>query len=267
MLNGLDLFSGIGGLAMALSPWVRPIAYCENDRYAQSVLLSNMRAGRLPMAPIWDDVSTLRAEHLRYGIDIVYGGFPCQDISVAGTGRGLDGDRSGLIFDLLRIVRELGPQFVFLENVPAITSRGLGRILGELADLRYDARWTRVSAAEIGAIHIRERWFLLAHSNGMRLRQECRQKIGRYNSIRSRPLESDSTSSPRRIAWPSKRPPKPFVDRAGDGLPRRVDRHRGLGNAVVPKQAQEAFMRLAGFQRTTVTSAAGATDQTKGKHE
>lgn len=92
MLNGLDLFSGIGGLTLALAPWVRPVAYCENDRYAQSVLLSRISSGDLPNAPIWDDVRTLKAWDIP-NVDIVYGGFPCQDVSVAGARAGLDGER------------------------------------------------------------------------------------------------------------------------------------------------------------------------------
>jgi len=92
VLNGLDLFSGIGGISLALDPWVRTVAYCERDRYAQAVLLSRMRAAQLCAAPIWDDVRTLRFELLP-PIDIITGGFPCQDISVAGAGAGLEGGR------------------------------------------------------------------------------------------------------------------------------------------------------------------------------
>lgn len=247
MLNGLDLFSGIGGLSAALSEWARPVAYCEADRFCQSVLLSRMWSGDLTRAPIWDDVRTLHSESLGSPIDIIWGGFPCQDISVAGTGLGLDGERSRLVFDLFRLVRDLEPRFVFLENVPAITNRGLGHLLWALADMGYDARWTRVSAAEVGAVHIRERWFLLAYADRLRLRQERGPEVGWNNSQRSRPLEPDGASSPRRTTWASERPAKPRVDRAGDGIPRRVDRHRGLGNAVVPVQAREAFMRLVGL--------------------
>jgi len=86
-LNGLDLFSGIGGITLALSEWVRPIAYCEIDRYCQGVLLSRMRSGDISTAPIWDDVRTLKGEMLPK-VDIIYGGFPCQDISTAGHGKG-----------------------------------------------------------------------------------------------------------------------------------------------------------------------------------
>ena len=174
VLNGLDLFSGIGGIGLALSPWVRTVAYCEQDRYAQAVLMSRMRAGDIDRAPIWDDVRTLRGDMLS-GIDIIFGGFPCQDISVAGTGKGLEGKRSGLFFEIMRLVDEVRPSFVFLENVPAIRTRGLNRVLYEFTARGYDCRWTVLSAASVGAPHLRERWFLLAHADNGGRRQLLQQ--------------------------------------------------------------------------------------------
>lgn len=161
-MNGLDLFSGIGGLSLALKPWVETVAYCESDRHAQCVLMQNMRRGYLEEAPIWDDVRTLRREHLEIPIDIIFGGFPCQDISAAGRGAGLEGKRSGLFFEVVRLVQEIRPTFVFLENVPAIRTRGLREVIREFTDLRYDCRWTCVSAADVGAPHLRRRWWMLA---------------------------------------------------------------------------------------------------------
>lgn len=163
-LNGLDLFSGIGGIGIGLEEWVRTACYCEQDRYAQGVLLSRMQSGDIDRAPIWDDVQTLKGTLLPK-IDIIFGGFPCQDISVAGNGKGLEGKRSGLFFEIARLASELRPKFIFLENVTAITVRGLERITMELTALGYDCRWTVVSAAEVGANHLRERWFLLAYAN------------------------------------------------------------------------------------------------------
>jgi DNA (cytosine-5)-methyltransferase 1 len=98
-------------------------------------------------------------------LDIITGGFPCQDISVAGAGAGLGGKRSGLFFEIIRLTRACRPRFVFLENVPAISIRGLDRVLLEFTQIGYDCRWTTLSAAEVGAPHLRARWFLLAHSN------------------------------------------------------------------------------------------------------
>jgi DNA (cytosine-5)-methyltransferase 1 len=181
LLSGLDLFSGIGGIALALKDWVIPVAYCENDKYAIGVLLSRMQEGKLPFAPIWDDVRTLKGARFHGLVDIVYGGFPCQDISVAGTGKGLGGERSGLFFEIVRLVSEIRPKFVFLENVPAIRNRGADRVVGELARLRYDTRWITLSASEIGANHRRERWWLLAHTmRGQQWRHEWESKVEAY---------------------------------------------------------------------------------------
>ena len=236
MLNGLDLFSGIGGLTVALAPWVRPIAYCEQDRFAQSVLLSRMAKSDLPCAPIWDDVRTLRGGMLPGPPDVIYGGFPCQDISVAGDGVGLGGSRSGLFFEVIRLICELRPRFVFLENVPAITVRGLDRVLLELTSLGYDCRWTIVSAAEMGAPHLRERWWLLAHSVDHTLR-------GRHGTSQGEVLtRRNGTLNPGR--WSA----EPDVGRVAHGVSLRVDRLRGLGNAVVPACAREAFERLMGLK-------------------
>src|SRR5690606_10090066 len=115
---------GYGGIDLALRDWVRPILYCEIEHYAQAILVSRMDDQSLPFAPIWDDVTTLDGSLFKGLVDIVYGGFPCQDISVAGKGAGLDGERSGLFREIIRICKEASPTFIFLENVPAIRTRG-----------------------------------------------------------------------------------------------------------------------------------------------
>jgi len=113
-MNGLDLFTGIGGLTVALREWVRPIVYCEIDPYCQGILLSRMHAGEFPRARIWDDIKTLKLDWaLPETIDIIYGGFPCQDISIAGHGKGLAGERSGLFFEMLRLAKEIQPRLLF----------------------------------------------------------------------------------------------------------------------------------------------------------
>jgi DNA (cytosine-5)-methyltransferase 1 len=263
MLNGLDLFSGIGGITIALKEWVRPIAYCEVDRYAQSVLLSRMFDGDIPRAPIWDDVTSLKGTMLPE-IDIIYGGFPCQDLSVAGHGKGLEGKRSGLFFEIVRLASEIRPRYIFLENVPAISVRGLDRVLLELTALGYDSRWTIISASEVGAPHIRERWFLLAHSNDSRFEGRTRPNKSDIQTKEPRSLRcsenmADSSSgryepqknkistrrhSPFNRSWWAI---EPDVGRMANGIQCRVDRLRGLGNAVVPAQAREAFERLMGI--------------------
>jgi DNA (cytosine-5)-methyltransferase 1 len=258
VLCGLDLFSGIGGISLALSPWVRTVAYCEIDRYAQAVLLSRMRAGQLDYAPIWNDVSTLSALHLP-GVDIISGGFPCQDISVAGAGRGLDGKRSGLVFEVFRLIEETSPLFVFLENVPAIRTRGGERVVKELARLGYDCRWDCLSAEDVGAPHRRNRWWLLAaHPERLLARGvgQCpvTEEVAVTASVGRSQGRPESTGleggrgaafsdSPFHPGWWTT---EPDVGRVAHGVPHRVDRLRGLGNAVVPAQAREAFKRLIG---------------------
>jgi len=270
--NGLDLFSGIGGITLALSPWVTPIAYCENDRYAQSVLLSRMARGQLPVAPIWDDVKTLRGEFLPE-VDVIYGGFPCQDISLAGHGKGLDGERSKLFYEITRLVGELRPRFVFLENVAAIVVRGLGDVLGAFTELGYDCRWQINRASDFGARHHRARWWLLAHSNGTggriesKSRTECQDKTDPLNNGEKRDVadtRGERLEARRNRRWHETQnfvtsdqgkvidrgywSTEPDVCRVVNGLPNRVDRIKCLGNAVVPLQAREAFKSLMGIE-------------------
>ena len=172
MLNSLSLFSGYAGIDLALSEYCRPILYCEKDLYAQGIILSRMDEGLIPFAPIWNDVTTLDGAKLRGMVDIISGGFPCQDISSAGKGAGLAGERSGLFYEIVRLTKEIRPAFVFLENVPAIRTRGLEQVVKEFTEMGYDCRWTMLSAASIGAPHKRERWFFLAHANSELIRQQ-----------------------------------------------------------------------------------------------
>jgi DNA (cytosine-5)-methyltransferase 1 len=242
MLNGLDLFSGIGGISLALAPWVRPIAYCERDQYAASVLISRMLSGDLSVAPIWDDVRTLKGCYLPPdGVDIIYGGFPCQDISIAGHGKGLAGERSGLFREIIRLCREIRPSFIFLENVPAIAFRGLGDVVSEISAMGYDCRWTVMSAGSLGACHLRERWWLLAYSNIIGQKKGIeRDSVGLSNL--------PNFKSERKSTWTPKGFIEPRVDRVGNGIFKRLDRIGSLGNAVVPIQAREAFKLLMGMR-------------------
>lgn len=278
-MNGLDLFSGIGGITLGLSKWVKPVAYCEIEEYAQAVLISKMENGLLPKAPIWDDIKTLKGCNLP-NVDIVYGGFPCQDISCAGNGKGLDGKRSGLFFEVCRLVEEINPRFVFLENVPAIRTRGLREVIRAFTDMGYDCRWTCVSAAEVGALHLRKRWFLLCRyaekwertkkpnlcegetSNAGRICEDVSHARGEYDKPKPGSLQ-ESQRKARQQKWGqgsndcNTRQPKgesinirtgwavePNVGRVVNGLPFRMDRVKSLGNAVVPSQVSEAFKRL-----------------------
>lgn len=269
-MNGLDLFSGIGGISIALEPWVRTIAYCEQDRFAQSVLLSRMSEGKLHKAPIWDDVQTLTGEMLP-AVDIIFGGFPCQDLSVAGLGKGLAGKRSGLFFEIIRLTKETRAPFVFLENVPAIRTRGLREVIRTFTEIGYDCRWTCISAASVGAPHKRERWFLLAHANSAKLREQQGRRSGesRKESIQSavyveNGTNPDANSISKRLRQPSEwdEDPKSLWTMASDdwdynaelflrvdnGLRHRAHQVKCLGNSVVPQQVRKAFETLSGVE-------------------
>jgi DNA (cytosine-5)-methyltransferase 1 len=171
MLNGLDLFSGYGGAQDALRGLVRPIAYCEIELGAKRILLRRMRKRQITAAPIWDDVRTLQRRHIAAPIDIITGGFPCQDVSAAGMRKGLGGKRSGLFFEIIRLAREFKPTFIFLENVPGLFVRGIDRVCAELAQAGYDHRWGVLSAYDMGACHQRERVWILAYAKGERRRK------------------------------------------------------------------------------------------------
>jgi len=140
----------------------------ELEEYPRRVLLQRQRDGLLPWFPIWDDVRTFDGRPWRGRVDAVCGGFPCQDISAAGRGAGIDGERSGLWGECARIVGEVRPRYVFVENSPMLTSRGLGRVLGDLAALGYDAEWGVLGACAAGAPHKRDRIWIVAHAEGQR---------------------------------------------------------------------------------------------------
>jgi hypothetical protein len=228
VLNGLSLFSGIGGIDLALSEWVRPVAYCEIEPYAAGVLFSRMSDGSIPTAPIWPDVRSLTARVLP-SVDIIYGGFPCQDISTAGARKGLEGERSGLFFEAVRLIRECKPQFVFFENVPGV-KKYVPAIRANLEAIGYKCRdgfafqpWTR--------------WFLLAKAKGFRLEGlELRQAA--WETFAESPCQVLGEISEVYFHENS---------RNDHELPRPMDRIKCLGNAVMPIQAKEAFKRLMGI--------------------
>lgn len=167
-MRELHLFAGAGGgILGGMLLGHTPVGAVEIEPFARAVLQARQADGSLPDFAIYDDVRTFDGTEWRDRVDIIAGGFPCQDLSVAGKGAGIDGERSGLWWEMLRVIREARPPFVFLENVPAITGRGLDRVLGSLADLGFDAEWLVLSAADAGAPHLRKRWWCLArHADG-----------------------------------------------------------------------------------------------------
>jgi DNA (cytosine-5)-methyltransferase 1 len=262
-MNELALFAGAGGgiLGGQLLGW-HTVCAVEWNAYASSVLCARQNDGLLPPFPIWDDVRTFDGRPWRGRVDVVSGGFPCQDISVAGKGDGLDGERSGLWSEMARIIGEVRPRFAFVENSPALTSRGLGRVLGDLAALGYDARWGVVSAADAGALHRRERIWITAYANGMRElqpeggHQDERRRVS-DGSSQVADLVRSRLSKPRKIKdgkdwrnpwgvpaasdwWAA----EPDVVRMVHGVPARLDRITALGNAQVPQAAALAWRCL-----------------------
>ena len=166
-MNELALFAGAGGgiLGGHLLGW-RCVCAVEYDHYARSVLVARQNDGCLPPFPIWDDVRTFDGRPWRGRVDVVSGGFPCQDISAAGKGAGITGARSGLWAEMARIVGEVRPRYVWVENSPMLVRRGLGLVLSDLAALGFSARWGVVGAHHAGAPHKRDRIWVLAYADG-----------------------------------------------------------------------------------------------------
>ena len=231
-----SLFAGIGGfeLGFEMTGHFKTVWQVESDEYARKVL-----ERQWPSVPKHNDVRSFPTTELDCSCDVILGGFPCQDISYSGNGGGLDGERSGLFYELARIVRSLGPRYVVLENVPALLSRGMGDVLGELASLRYDAQWHCIPAAAVGAPHRRDRVFIIADSYGSRGKAELAGQT-RWCSWDAEVFDDGGhgagwTQERRAMDWWST---EPRLDRLVHGVPNRLDRLRCLGNAVVPQVAR-----------------------------
>jgi DNA (cytosine-5)-methyltransferase 1 len=224
-LQVLDLFSGIGGFSLGLerTGGFETKAFCEIDPFCRRVLEKHW-----PSVPCFEDVTTLRGESVGE-IDVICGGFPCQDISSSGLKVGLGGKRSGLWSEFARLVGELRPRFVVVENVTDITSRGLGEVLGSLASLRYDAEWHSIPASFVGLPQARNRLWIVAHTDGGGCEERAeRDRAGPIVVIRA---DDDRLALAKRRA----REAALGICRVADGLPGGVDRLRALGNAVVPQ--------------------------------
>ncbi len=190
-MNELALFAGAGGgiLGGKLLGW-RTVCAVEFAPYPRRVLLARQRDGILPRFPIWDDVTTFDGRPWKGRVDVVSGGFPCQDISAAGRGAGINGQRSGLWAEMARIVGEVQPGFVFVENLPMLTSRGLDRVLGDLSTLGYNARWGVLGAIDAGAPHERERIWIVAYSMQVRSWEKRKNTGGRSEWATSKNIGS-----------------------------------------------------------------------------
>jgi DNA (cytosine-5)-methyltransferase 1 len=258
-LKLLDLFSGIGGFSLGLerSGGFETVAFCEIEEFPRRVL-----AKHWPEVPCYYEIRDLTAERLAADgitVDAICGGFPCQDISTAGRGAGIEGERSGLWREYARLIGELRPRVVFVENVAALLGRGMDVVCGDLAALGYNAEWDVISAADIGARHKRARLWLVAHPDSERKLQSERlfayvwrwigdggQAANVADSLRVRPSGSGRPVNARNSAQEEDREKhrafydcgwavEPAVGRMAHGVPNGVDRLKALGNAVVPQ--------------------------------
>lgn len=231
----LDLFSGIGAFSLGLEQaGFQTAAFCEIDPFCRTILSQHWPAVRQ-----YDDIRKLTAERLRadgIAVDAICGGFPCQDISIAGGGKGLSGKRSGLWFEYLRLIEETTPILVFVENVAKLRHRGLDQVLSGLDALGYDAEWHCLPAAYVGAPHRRDRLWIIAYRQGDALRpyaDSIRSHQAGMHIGRGAEFLDQQVSDTGPVAWWSA---EPGVERVVDGPPSKLDvaRIRAIGNAVVP---------------------------------
>ena len=281
-LRELALFAGAGGgiLGGLLLGW-RTVCAVEWDAYAASVLVARQDDGTLSPFPIWDDVQTFDGRSWRGAVDVVSGGFPCTDISAAGKGAGIDGNASGMWRHMARIIGEVQPRHVFVENSPMLIRRGLARVLGDLAAMGYDARWGIIGAADVGAPHQRDRIWIVADARHMcgghgseSAEQEEPATARRSDDATDADGDADgqqhvnetprhdgngagedvadangdrthgASASETKRTWPSDEgwwTTEPDVGRVAHGVAHRVDRLRCTGNGQVPRVAAVAW--------------------------
>jgi DNA (cytosine-5)-methyltransferase 1 len=247
-MTHLSLFSGIGGIDLA-AHWAgfETVAFVERDPFCQRVL-----AKHWPEVPIYDDVTTFDPSPYR-GVDLVSGGFPCQDVSVAGNRAGIEGERSGLFTELVRVIRAVRPRFALLENVSGLLTDGLGAVLGALAESGLDAEWSCIPASAVGAPQIRERVFILAYPHGFGLASGEIQRAYIAQEL-SASWRDDLIAA--RGSGRARLYPRFELQPLDHGVPGWMDEFRAYGNAVVPQQVYPILQAIASELRAQDQAAA-----------
>jgi DNA (cytosine-5)-methyltransferase 1 len=262
-LSVLDLFSGIGGFSYAAEQLVggfHTVAFCDTDKACHKVL-----AKHWPATPIFPDIRELTAADIKplcpNGLSLITAGFPCQDLSVAGKQAGYDGERSVLFYEIIRLARELQPQFLLLENVRNLLSHQNGETFQEtlfqIAKAGYDAEWAVIPASDVGACHRRERIWIVAHTNAQRLLGPHVELSTMHGSKPGGKVGMEDGSGTWAQQWPQWRAGNqslnpdwrsyvsvPVLCRGDDGLSNRVDRLKQLGNSIVPQVAAIPLQRI-----------------------
>ncbi|KAG5183116.1 S-adenosyl-L-methionine-dependent methyltransferase [Tribonema minus] len=226
MYNSLDVFSGIGGLSLALSGYATPVAFCEIDTPCRDTLTALMSKGNLPKVPLLRDVRKLKRDCVGCDVDLITAGFPCVGLSAAGLHQGFENPQSALFFELARVIGEFRPAFLVLENVTEVVGH-LGVVHRTLNELGYDIKWCVLSAAAVGAPHLRKRWFCLGERRGdPKVSCKAAQPAGPVAPL------------------PPWNPDDSRVGRMAPDSANARDRMAMLGNSVVPKCARHAFEHL-----------------------
>jgi DNA (cytosine-5)-methyltransferase 1 len=265
-MNELALFAGAGGgiLGGKLLGW-RTVCAVEWEQYPASVLVQRQNDKLLPAFPVWDDVRTFDGKPWRGLVDVVSGGFPCQDVSSAGKGAGINGERSSMWFHMLRIIEEVRPLYCYIENSPHLRTKGLVSVLQGLAEAGYHAAWGVLSAKDCGANHERKRMWIVGkrvasyanlHSKSTSHIHDQAQGVPRIEELFEEAPHTDR-SQREGGGIPSRRHPQYSDTRIGgwwkdtthldgmdDGVAYRMDRLKAIGNGQVPIVAATAFQQL-----------------------